>query len=161
MSYVYSFMIVYATNQPEQLDFAINDRIDEMVGFQLPSYTERLQMIGLYMDKYLLGGEGAGSATEGFAGKKGVRITIADDVTSGVVEEMAAGTDGFSGREISKLAIAWQAAAYGSQNAFIDAGLMREVLVTMRASKEMKGRWGKGQGGDWGAEVEKMIKNSS
>ncbi|RYY86774.1 hypothetical protein EON63_05250, partial [archaeon] len=51
----FSFMIVYATNQPEQLDFAINDRIDEMVGFQLPSYTERLQMISMYMDKYLLG----------------------------------------------------------------------------------------------------------
>ena len=31
-----NFMIVYASNQPEQFDWAINDRIDEMVEFELP-----------------------------------------------------------------------------------------------------------------------------
>ena len=27
------FMLVLASNQPEQLDWAINDRVDEMVGY--------------------------------------------------------------------------------------------------------------------------------
>lgn len=35
---------------------------------------------------------------------------------------------GFSGREIAKLAIAWQAAAYGTPNSSFTAELMTEVL---------------------------------
>jgi hypothetical protein len=30
------YMVVFASNQPEQFDWAINDRIDEMVDFNLP-----------------------------------------------------------------------------------------------------------------------------
>lgn len=47
-------MLVYASNQPEQFDWAINDRIDEMVPFALPGREERLRMINLFMKKYLL-----------------------------------------------------------------------------------------------------------
>lgn len=47
-------MLVYASNQPEQFDWAINDRIDEMVPFALPGEEERLRMINLYMKSYLL-----------------------------------------------------------------------------------------------------------
>ena len=35
----HKFMVVYASNQPEQFDWAINDRIDEMVEFKLPVRT--------------------------------------------------------------------------------------------------------------------------
>ncbi|XP_008576360.1 PREDICTED: ATPase family AAA domain-containing protein 3-like isoform X2 [Galeopterus variegatus] len=35
------FMLVLASNQPEQFDWAINDRIDEMVSFDLPRREER------------------------------------------------------------------------------------------------------------------------
>lgn len=48
------FMLVYASNQPEQFDWAVNDRIDEMVPFGLPGREERLRMINLYMKNYLL-----------------------------------------------------------------------------------------------------------
>lgn len=47
-------MLVYASNQPEQFDWAINDRIDEMVPFDLPGREERLRMVNLYMKNYLL-----------------------------------------------------------------------------------------------------------
>ena len=48
-------MIVFASNQPEQFDWAINDRIDEMIEFDLPGLEERRTMISMYVDKYLLG----------------------------------------------------------------------------------------------------------
>jgi len=48
------FMLVYASNQPEQFDWAVNDRIDEMVPFDLPGREERLRMVNLYMKNYLL-----------------------------------------------------------------------------------------------------------
>ena len=48
------FMLVLATNQPEQFDWAINDRIDEMVYFAVPSGSERDRMVRLYFDLFVL-----------------------------------------------------------------------------------------------------------
>ena len=48
------FMLVYASNAPEQFDRAINDRIDELVPFALPGLDERQRLLALYMDEHLL-----------------------------------------------------------------------------------------------------------
>lgn len=48
------FMLVLASNQPEQFDWAINDRIDEMVSFDLPGLEERERLVRMYFDKYVL-----------------------------------------------------------------------------------------------------------
>jgi len=48
------FMLVLASNKPEQFDYAINDRVDEIVNFDLPGVEERKRMIFHYFDKYLL-----------------------------------------------------------------------------------------------------------
>lgn len=125
----HKFMIVYASNQPEQFDWAINDRIDEMVEFRLPSLEERLRMIVQYMDMYLLHPP---------AGSKQI---IVDGVDEALLRSFAVATDGFSGREISKLAIAWQAAAYGTPNATIDKELLSEVLRDSLNSKQQKRSW--------------------
>ena len=42
------FMLVLASNQPYQFDFAINDRLDDMVEFPLPSLAEREKMVRQY-----------------------------------------------------------------------------------------------------------------
>lgn len=122
-------MIVYASNQPEQFDWAINDRIDEMVEFSLPRFDERIKMISQYMDRYLLNPP---------AGSK--RITVVD-VDEAAITAAAEQTIGFSGREISKLAIAWQAAAYGTVNATLDKELMFQVLAESIDSKRQKKSW--------------------
>ena len=44
---------------------------------------------------------------------------------------MVDGTEGFSGIEIAKLVIAWQAAAYGTPDYFCNHELMVEVLEVM------------------------------
>jgi len=49
-----SFMLVLASNEPEQFDWAVNDRLDEMVQFNLPSLAERRRMTYLYFDSYIL-----------------------------------------------------------------------------------------------------------
>lgn len=48
------FMMVLASNQPEQLDWAINDRVDEIVEFDLPGLEERERLVRMYFDKYVL-----------------------------------------------------------------------------------------------------------
>ena len=47
-------MLVLASNQPEQFDWAINDRIDEIVNFALPGLDERERLVRLYFDKFVL-----------------------------------------------------------------------------------------------------------
>ena len=49
------FMLVLASNQPEQFDWAINDRIDEIVNFALPGLDERERLVRMYFDKFVLG----------------------------------------------------------------------------------------------------------
>ena len=108
------FMMVYASNQPSQFDEAITDRIDEMVEFGLPDTNERRRMIAMYMERYLL----QPSTTK--------RVPMAEDITEDTIESVVERTAGFSGRAISKLVIAWQAAAYGS----VDGALSKDMFLT-------------------------------
>ena len=48
------FMLVLASNQPDQFDWAINDRLDDMVQFYLPGPAERLRMLKLYFSLFIL-----------------------------------------------------------------------------------------------------------
>ena len=50
----FRFMLVLASNQPEQFDWAINDRIDEMVEFDVPTLEERERLVRLYFDQFVL-----------------------------------------------------------------------------------------------------------
>jgi ATPase family AAA domain-containing protein 3A/B len=79
------------------------DRIDEMVEFTLPQAHERKKILGMYIERYLLEPPGAGT--------KKVRT---EGIEEAEIERAVVETDGFSGRAISKLAFAWQAAAYGT-----------------------------------------------
>ncbi|XP_058408634.1 ATPase family AAA domain-containing protein 3 isoform X3 [Diceros bicornis minor] len=92
------FMLVLASNQPEQFDWAINDRIDEMVSFDLPRLEERERLVRMYFDKYVLK-----PATEGKQ-----RLKLAQFDYGKKCSEIAQLTEGMSGREISQLAVAWQ-----------------------------------------------------
>jgi ATPase family AAA domain-containing protein 3A/B len=58
-----------------------------------------------------------------------------------VISEVVARTEGFSGREINKLAVAWQAAAYGQSNATLNRALLKEVLDIQLEQKKIKNAW--------------------
>jgi len=111
------FMLVLASNTPEQFDYAINDRLDEMVEFLLPGLEERERLIRLYFDKFVLQ-----PAAEG---KK--RFSVDQFDYGAVCSKMAKICAGMSGREISKLGVSWQAAVYASEN-----GVLTEKMVLDR-----------------------------
>ncbi|TNN09860.1 ATPase family AAA domain-containing protein isoform 3 [Schistosoma japonicum] len=93
------FMLVLASNQPEQFDWAINDRMDEIVHFTLPGLEERERLVRHYFDFFLL----QPSLT------KSHRIRLAENINYAVkCAEIAKRTTGLSGREISKIAVGWQ-----------------------------------------------------
>ncbi|OQR93450.1 ATPase family AAA domain-containing protein 3A [Thraustotheca clavata] len=123
------FMIVFASNQPEQFDWAINDRIDEMVEFQLPGLDERVRMLQQYVEQYLLK-----------SNSKAKKIVVKDIEYDDFVS-VAKRLEGFSGREISKLVIAFQAAAYGSSTSEFNKELMEEVLEHHMVAHRQKEAW--------------------
>uniref|UniRef100_A0A803WFV2 ATPase family AAA domain containing 3A n=1 Tax=Ficedula albicollis TaxID=59894 RepID=A0A803WFV2_FICAL len=117
------FMLVLASNQPEQFDWAINDRIDEMVNFDLPQLEERERLVRMYFDQHVLK-----PATEGKQ-----RLKLAQFDYGQKCSEIARLTEGMSGREISQLAVAWQAAAYASED-----GVLTEAMLDARAADAVR-----------------------
>ena len=112
-------MLVYASNAAEDFDWAVNDRIDEMVRFSLPGRAERARMLLQYLDEYF----GAGD--------------IADAKLDGAV----AATEGFSGREINKLVVAWKAAASAGAGGALDDATRAEVLDAHVEQRAVKSGW--------------------
>lgn len=145
-----TFMIVFASNQPEQFDWAINDRIDEMVEFELPGQAERLAMIKQYFEHYVVNP----------ASRKSKVIKLHEDINEAIFDRIATQTKGFSGREISKLAIAWQSAAYGTKNSMITSAILTECLEHHLTAHVQKEEWKHHSIGSTPmAKVESLVKN--
>ncbi|KAF2975665.1 hypothetical protein EK904_010939 [Melospiza melodia maxima] len=71
-------MLVLASNQPEQFDWAINDRIDEMVNFELPQLEERERLVRMYFDQHVLKPATEGKQTAGMLFGEGFRAFVTD-----------------------------------------------------------------------------------
>merc|ERR1719356_1837538 len=87
-------------------------------------------MIAKYIEKYLLNPPGRWA-------KKVTIVDIGDEEIERVVRE----TEGFSGRAISKLAIAWQAAAYGTDGAILDRETFFLTVRNHERSMRQKDDW--------------------
>ncbi len=125
--------VVMATNSPEQLDDAIHDRIDEVVGFGNPNENERRTMLFHYLVKYCqpsktLGEKAAFTYKYPRSLIHGKKLISMDGVTKEVISQLAADTKGFSGREITKMVIAWHDAAFAAPDPILKPDLMFKVL---------------------------------
>uniref|UniRef100_A0A0R3RPT7 AAA domain-containing protein n=1 Tax=Elaeophora elaphi TaxID=1147741 RepID=A0A0R3RPT7_9BILA len=127
------FMLVVASNQPEQFDWAVNDRLDELVEFKLPGPAERERIILQYFDKYI-----AAPATSGF---KKARLKLADFDWVKKCTDVAQKTDGMSGRQLSKLVIGWQAAAYASEDGVLTTEMIDRCTREMVEQHKQKIMW--------------------
>ncbi|XP_037953384.1 ATPase family AAA domain-containing protein 3A homolog [Teleopsis dalmanni] len=125
------FMLVLASNTPEQFDYAINDRLDEMVEFTLPGLEERERLLRLYFDKYVLQ-----PAAEGAK-----RFKLEQFDYGSVCSKMADICNGMSGREISKLGVAWQAAVYASENGVLTEKMVLDRCLAAAEQHKQKMAW--------------------
>ena len=122
--------VVFASNQPEQFDWAVNDRIDEMVEFNLPGLDERTRLIEKYIDTHLRKKQSSAA-----------RQIVVEGLTEEKIQELAERAEGFSGREISKLAIAWQAIAYAQVVPTLTEELVDQVFLEHLKQHKQKGQW--------------------
>tara|TARA_B100000085_G_scaffold196645_1_gene180343 strand:- start:291 stop:1922 length:1632 start_codon:yes stop_codon:yes gene_type:complete len=143
--------LVLATNRPEDLDSAVLDRMDEAIEIGLPDLDARKRMVRLYFDKLIVRGVDAGDdkpAKSFFAGlfRRGgapERPVEVREVTDADLDAVAAATDGLSGREISKLIAAVQAAAHGSDDGACTRVMLEEVTASKIAEHAAKVHWAK------------------
>jgi len=142
----HNFMLVLASNTPEQLDRAILDRVDEMVYFDRPGEKQRLQMLYHYLLQYC-------TPITDFRRKLQMYIKYPkallykkteigmQGVDDAKIEEIARKTEGFSGREIYKLVIAWHDAAFNQENAVLTPELMESILENHVEQHKQREEW--------------------
>ncbi|XP_045510106.1 ATPase family AAA domain-containing protein 3A homolog [Colias croceus] len=124
-------MLVLASNTPQQFDSAINDRLDKMIEFGLPGLEERERLIRLYFDKFVL--------IPASEGKRRLSVELFD--YSALCSTLAARTAGMSGRALSKLGVAWQAAAYASDDGRLTERMCVAICDDAVADHRQKMEW--------------------
>ncbi|CAJ0931807.1 unnamed protein product, partial [Mesorhabditis belari] len=127
------FMLVVASNQPEQFDWAVNDRLDQLIEFVLPGLPERERILLQYFDQHI--------ATPATSGSRGQRLKLADFDWVAKCTEIAKKTDGMSGRELSKLVIGWQASAYASEDGILTAEMINRNTEDAMRQHQHKMEW--------------------
>lgn len=137
-------MIVVATNEPAAMDYAVLDRMDEVVEFALPGEPERAALLGVYFRSAITNPIAA-------------RPVLVDDAVTALVEQnfgpLAAELDGFSGRQIMKLANAWQAAAYASPDNTLTMEMLQREVDIHRQQRQQSKSWADVQLGSHEAEL--------
>lgn len=111
------FVVVLATNIREILDRAVLDRIDENFEFPLPELLERRRMLTMFMDEHIH------KPTQ-----RGKVIEVDENLNDEFIDDVARRTEGFSGRQLAKLVVAYQAAVFGSGTSRLTVGLAETVL---------------------------------
>ncbi|KAL2636156.1 hypothetical protein R1flu_007635 [Riccia fluitans] len=122
-----NFLLVLATNRPGDLDAAVVDRIDEVMEFPVPSIQERLDLLKLYFNKYIVQTGVRSGWRSLFQGKEGDKIE-ASGITEEIFRLAASKIEGFSGREIAKLMASVQGAVYGSVSTVLTPEKFIEVV---------------------------------
>ncbi|EMP25974.1 ATPase family AAA domain-containing protein 3-B [Chelonia mydas] len=92
----------------------------------------------MYFDKHVLK-----PATEGKQ-----RLKLAQFDYGKKCSEIAKLTEGMSGREISQLAVAWQAAAYASEDGVLTEAMIDARVADALQQHEQKMEWLKAEGTD-------------
>jgi ATPase family AAA domain-containing protein 3A/B len=139
-------VLVMATNTPDHLDAAVHDRIDEVVNFGLPSVSERQTMLFHYLVKYCQPPQSTWEKATFlyryprsiYTGKKLIRM---ENIDKELIEKIAAQTEGFSGREIMKMTVAWHDAAFTTTDLVLTPDIMEKVLQKFKLQHQLKATW--------------------
>eukprot|EP00918_Siedleckia_nematoides_P099928 GHVU01218589.1.p1 GENE.GHVU01218589.1~~GHVU01218589.1.p1 ORF type:complete len:168 (-),score=41.20 GHVU01218589.1:106-573(-) len=118
------FCVILTTNVKDILDRAVVDRIDEQFEFPLPPKPERYEMLKMFFEEHIL------TPT-----KRGRGIVVDPKVDDAYLQQLAETTDGFSGRQLSKLVMAMQAAAFGSGTNNLTRGVADAVVEWTLANR--------------------------
>jgi ATPase family AAA domain-containing protein 3A/B len=140
------FMLVLATNRPQDLDVAVLDRIDVSIPITPPAEPQRLELIRYYLHEHVVSVAQASQkrASSGLWAwwhrARGVRRVDDACLNEATLRRIAVETEGFSGREIAKMCIAAQYAMFlAPQSTLTEDGLMQVVAQKVEEHWVKKG----------------------
>lgn len=103
------FMLILASNQPEQFDWAINDRLHELIEFGLPGEAERERILLQYFKEYIIDSVLSGSRSQ--------RLKVSTEFDwIEKMKSLAKKTEGLSARELAYMVNSWKSRASASGN---------------------------------------------
>jgi ATPase family AAA domain-containing protein 3A/B len=135
------FMLVLATNRPEDLDSAILDRMDISMKFDLPEYPQRFDLVKQYMKEHVINVANLSKQKWTHLFGVGNKLTVLDECYSDDTYATIANlSNGFSGREISKLYIAIQYSMLLAEDQILTKLLLEQTVeLKIAEHKEKKG----------------------
>jgi ATPase family AAA domain-containing protein 3A/B len=121
-----------------------------MVYFEKPSVKERSIILYHYLLKYCMPPskfadkfkQWKSNPSSLFTKKKVINIS---SLSQELIEQIAVKTEGFSGRELTKLVISWHDAAFAKSDPILDKELTEEVLQRHIEQNGTKNKWNKSQ----------------
>ncbi len=119
------YMLVFATNYEDELDPAALSRINKKIYFPLPALPERIKILNLYMDKYIINDERTIKQGDTIIN---VKITIDNNIDVNFINNVARKIDGFSGREIEQLVSELRVDAYNIGNYVLTTQIINNVV---------------------------------
>lgn len=111
-------MFIVATNYPEVIDKALNDRVDNYIFFPLPSTEERFRLLNLFFSKYFDHHFSLLTELQNIWSKplslvfRPQIIKQDPSINEEYIRSLTLQTDGFSAREIEKFVIACHNSAF-------------------------------------------------
>nr|CCA20783.1 conserved hypothetical protein [Albugo laibachii Nc14]CCA23711.1 conserved hypothetical protein [Albugo laibachii Nc14] len=107
------FMLVIATNRPEDLDSAVTDRIDDTLHFALPRESERIRLLEMYFKEYV------GHLPDAL-------------LTFPQLKQFGKCTEGMSGREIAKMMLSLQSVVFAQERVHVSREILSRVIAEKR-----------------------------
>lgn len=148
MSPIHKAHHIRCWNSPEDLDAAILDRCDESLFFPLPDAMCRDMLLKHYFDVNIRRNDkdknnvkepNIYQKIKGYFNKKDFLITIDKNVMDERQRKrISDATDRFSGREIAKLIIAIQGAAYASEKGIVTSKMIDDIVKIKVADHKEK-----------------------
>ncbi|EWS75116.1 ATPase family AAA domain protein 3A (macronuclear) [Tetrahymena thermophila SB210] len=140
-------MFVVATNYPEIIDKALNDRVDNYLYFPLPSADERFRLLNLFFSKYFDYKFSLLNEIKNIWWKPSSLIfrpkIIKQDhnIDEQFLRSIAEQTEGFSAREIEKFIIACHNSAFYQKEPSLDKNVVQMVLQQVLQEHKNKNQW--------------------
>lgn len=123
-----NFMLILATNRPNDIDDAVMDRMDVSLHINFPGLSERLNLIRLYYDIYIKNFVRDSSKFSWIFRKQ--LFTIENDfVTEKLFSQVADLCEGFSGRELSKLFLSIQYAMRTASDRHLTGDMFQNCVI--------------------------------
>lgn len=132
------FFVILATNTPELLDKAVQNRIDEIVYFDKPSTEERRAIINNYYKEYIENGN-YGSVSSLFSINKSNRVKIESNQDD--FKWLSINTEGYSSRELNKLIVLIHDIGYSQISPIINRKIIEEGLNKFNIQRRVKDEW--------------------